>query len=158
VPSFTVLTEINRPVQVCFDLARDVEVHCRTAEFTGERAVAGRTSGLLDAGDVVTFEGRHFGIRQRLSARIVESVLPHRFVDEMVSGAFRSLRHVHEFRPSVTGGTIMSDTITWESPLGILGRLADPFVGRHLRQFVIRRNSNLKALAEGSTVRASAAT
>src|SRR5258706_8135793 len=129
VPSFTVLTEINRPVHVCFDLARDVEVHCQTAAFTGERAVAGRTSGLLEAGDVVTFEGRHFGIRQRLTARIAESVPPHRFVDEMVSGAFRSLRHVHEFRPSGTGGTIMSDTITWESPLGILGRIADPFVG-----------------------------
>src|SRR5258706_16135521 len=66
VPSFTVLTEINRPVHVCFDLARDVEVHCQTAAFTGERAVVGRTSGLLEAGDVVTFHGRRFRIRARI--------------------------------------------------------------------------------------------
>lgn len=103
--TIVVETRINAPIELCFDLARDVEMHLKTAAATGERAVAGRTSGLLELGDVVTFEGVHFGIRQRLTAKIVELDRPRRFVDEMVSGAFASMRHVHEF--TVEGTSVL---------------------------------------------------
>jgi len=132
----------------CFDLARDVEVHCQTAAFSKERAVGAITSGLLKLGDTITFEGVHFGIRQRLTAKIVEFDRPNRFADEMVSGAFRSLRHVHEFETRGTA-TVMRDSIIWVSPLGILGILADPFIAPHLRSFLRRRNHELKRIAEG---------
>lgn len=49
-------TLIHAPAARCFGLARDVGVHCQTAAFTAERAIApGRTSGLLELGDDVTF-------------------------------------------------------------------------------------------------------
>ncbi len=131
----------------CFDLARDVKVHCRTAAFTGERAVAGVTTGLLELGETVTFEGVHFGVRQRLTARVVELDRPRRFVDEMVSGAFQALRHEHVFRPDGSA-TVMEDILVWTCPFGLLGRLADPIVARHLRGFVVRRNAALKRMAE----------
>jgi hypothetical protein len=54
-PTIVVETRIAAPVERCFDLARDVDVHLRTAASTGERAVGGKTSGLLELGDVVTF-------------------------------------------------------------------------------------------------------
>ena len=146
-PTISVTTEIEASPEHCFDLARDVEVHCRTAAFSQEKAIGGTSRGLLNLGDIVTFEGVHFGIRQRLTARIVEFERPNRFLDEMVSGAFAALRHVHEFTARGTT-TVMTDTITWSSPLGVLGKLADLFIAPHLRSFLQRRNRELKRIAE----------
>lgn len=142
-------TLICAPAETCFDLARDVEVHCRTAAATGERVVGG-ASGRLELGDEVTFEGTHFGLRLRLTARIVELTPPHHFVDEMQEGPFRSLSHRHEFH-LVPGGTRMVDTLNWSSPAGWLGRAADPFIRAHLLRFLRQRNSELKRLAETAT-------
>jgi ligand-binding SRPBCC domain-containing protein len=141
-------TRIKAPIELCFDLARDVDVHVGTSASTGERAVAGKTSGLLELGDSVTFEAVHFGIRQRLTSRIVEFDRPRRFVDEMVRGAFSSLRHVHEF--FVDGDqTLMRDTLIWRSPLGILGTIADRIiVERHMLDFMVKKQSELKVYAE----------
>jgi ligand-binding SRPBCC domain-containing protein len=138
-------TFIAAPPEVAFDLARDVSAHTKSASFTGERAVApGRTEGLLDLGDLVTFEGVHFGIRQRFTAKIVEFDRPRRFVDELVKAAFKSMRHVHEFEPR-DGGTLMRDTLDWVSPLGILGVIADKIaVRRHLQNFVTKKQQALK--------------
>ena len=44
-------TEIAAPVELVFDLARDVAVHCATAAFTEERAVGPLTAGLLELGE-----------------------------------------------------------------------------------------------------------
>jgi len=141
-------TFIAAPPEVVFDLARNVSAHTRSASFTGERAVApGRTEGLLELGDLVTFEGVHFGIRQRFTAKIVEFDRPRRFVDELVKAAFKSMRHVHEFEPR-HGGTLMRDTLDWVSPLGILGVIADKIaVRRHLQNFVTKKQQALKDIA-----------
>ncbi|HEX7150402.1 MAG TPA: SRPBCC family protein [Thermoanaerobaculia bacterium] len=143
-------TRIAAPPRVCFDLARDVEAHTNSASFSHERVIPpGRTSGLLELGDTVTFEGVHFGMRQSFTAKIVEVDAPHRFVDELVKSTFRHLRHVHEFLPDGTG-TLMRDTLDWKSPLGILGVLADKIaVERHMRWFVATKQRALKELAEG---------
>jgi ligand-binding SRPBCC domain-containing protein len=149
----TVIVEtlIHAPLARCFDLARDIDVHCRTAAFTAERAIPpGRTTGLLELGDQVTFEARHFGVRWRLTARIVEFDPPTQFVDQMVRGPFRSLRHLHEFHER-NGATVMVDTLEWESPLGALGRIADVvLLERHLTSFVSRKQRALKLWAEAS--------
>src|SRR5436305_12653501 len=141
-------TLIAAPPEAVFDLARDVSAHTRSASFTGERAVdPGRTEGLLELGDLVTFEGVHFGIRQRFTAKIVELDRPRRFVDELVKAAFRSMRHVHEFEPR-DGGTLMRDALDWVSPLGILGVIADKIaVRRHLQNFVTKKQQALKDIA-----------
>jgi len=76
-------TLINARRERVFDLARDVDTHVRTSASSCERAVApGKTTGALELGYVVTFEGKHLGIRQRLTARVVEMDRPVRFVDE----------------------------------------------------------------------------
>src|SRR4030095_5638893 len=104
-------TRIRAPIELCFDLARDVNAHAESAAFSAERVVEpGRTRGLLELGDLVAFEGRHFGIRQRFVARITVLDRPRRFVDEMVEGAFKRLRHIHEFE-SNDGMTLMADTL-----------------------------------------------
>lgn len=150
-PTLVVETKMQAPIELCFDLARDVSVHCLTAAHTKERIVAGKNAGLLELGDSVTFEGVHLGVRQRLTVRIIEIERPRRFVDMMTNGAFKWLRHVHEFEP-IDSGTLMRDTIEWKSPLGFLGEVADRLlVERHLRNFLLERNRELKRIAEQRT-------
>ncbi len=139
--SIVVETLIAAPPDVCFDLALDVGAHAESAAFSGERIVEpGRLSGVLQLGDLVTFEGRHFGIRQRFTAKIVEIDRPRSFVDEMVHGIFKRLRHVHEFHPR-DGGTLMRDVLEWEAPFGFL-------LKRHMRWFVTTKQQRLKEMAE----------
>jgi ligand-binding SRPBCC domain-containing protein len=148
-PLIVIETTIHAPLELCFDLARDVDAHAESAAFSSERIVEpGRTKGLLEQGDLVAFEGRHFGIRQRFVARITELDRPSRFVDEMVHGAFKRLRHIHEFEP-VGNATLMRDIIEWQAPLGFIGGLADAlFLRRHMAWFVSTKQRALKQIAE----------
>lgn len=147
-------TYIEAPVELCFDLARDVSAHVESAAFSGERLVApGKLTGLLEVGDLVCFEGRHFGITQRFCAKITEMRRPHRFVDEMVQGLFTWLTHVHDFVPR-GNGTLMRDVLQWRAPLGPLGQIADAlFLKRHMSWFVATKQQQLKTIAEGSTTK-----
>lgn len=146
-PTIDIETVIVAPIEICFDCARDTNLHRESAASTGERVVGGRV-GLLDMGDVVTFEAVHFGIKQILTSKIVAFDRPNRFVDEVQKSAFARMRHVHEFR-SANGTTIMRDVLEFTSPLGILGRIADSlFLTNYMRRFLQRRNAILKSYAE----------
>ena len=144
-----VVTKIAAPAGVCFDAARSVAAHVESARFSNERLVApGKLDGFLEVGDLVCFEGRHFGVMQRFCARITEMDRPTRFTDEMVSGAFKSLRHMHLFEES-PGTTTMIDILDWIAPLGPLGRLADwVFLERHMDWFVETKQAALKEMIE----------
>jgi ligand-binding SRPBCC domain-containing protein len=149
-PVIVLRTRVVAPPARCFDLARDVELHQRSTAASRERAVAGVTSGLLGAGDEVTWEARHFGVRQRLTSRITEFDPPKRFVDEMVRGAFARFRHEHQFL-SVPEGTDMVDIFDYTAPLGPLGRLADGlFLRRYMTGLLRERNAYLKRAAEST--------
>jgi ligand-binding SRPBCC domain-containing protein len=142
------VTLIRAPVHVCFDLARSVDAHVASTARTREVAVAGVTSGLLTLGDEVTWEATHFGVRQRLRVRITAFDPPRAFTDEMVSGAFRRMRHVHSFE-ATPEGTAMTDDFDFDAPLGPLGWLAEVLVlKRYMTGFLLRRNVVLKSAAE----------
>lgn len=143
---------IASPPQVCFDLARSVDIHTKTTADTNERAVGGVTEGLLEKGDRVTWEAVHLGIRQRLTAEIIHMEQPFVFVDVMVQGAFRSFTHTHECAEKC-GGTLMIDTFEYASPFGLLGRAADwLFLEKYMKKFIILRAQGLKKLAESEEV------
>lgn len=147
-PQIVIETLINAPAEVCFDLMRDIRIHTETTSQTNEKAVAGVTDGMIGLGQTVTFEGTHFGIRQRLTVKVVEFDRPWLFVDEMVDGRFKSFKHVHEFIPR-DNETLMRDTIEWASPYGVLGKIADKLLLEdHLRNLVSERNAKLKKIAE----------
>ena len=142
------VTRILAPRERCFDLSRSVDLHVASTEDTGERAVAGVTSGLLHLGDEVTWSARHFGVRQRLTSRITAFDRPGHFRDSMVSGAFRRFDHDHFFEEK-GDATEMRDVFDFESPLGPLGRIADALVlTGYLRRFLEQRNVVIKRAAE----------
>ena len=103
---------IKAPIGICFDLARNVGVHTQTTSNTKERAIGGVTEGLLEQGDTVTWEAIHFGIKQRLTAKVILMEKPHKFVDVMVKGAFQSFVHTHQFIEHADG-TLMIDTFEY---------------------------------------------
>lgn len=147
-PEIILETVINAPAETCFDLMRDVRIHTETTSQTNERAVAGITDGMIGLGQTVTFEGNHFGMRQRLTVIVIEFDRPRRFVDAMIKGRFNFFTHIHEFE-EVAGTTHMRDTLIWGSPFGILGRIFDKLlIAGHLTNLVSKRNAKLKKLAE----------
>lgn len=148
-------TQISAPIDLVFDMARDVDVHTRTVPHTRERA-SGMTDGRrVGPNDTVTFEAVHFGIRQPLTARITAFEPPTLFADEMVQGAFHSLRHTHQFEANAEG-TLMRDCLEFTSPLGLLGRIADRlFLEGYMRRFLQTRNANLKRLCEEAAAKSS---
>lgn len=150
-PVIKLATEIAAPIGRVFDLARSIDLHTHSTGGTGERAVGGVTSGLIGPGQEVTWRARHFGVWQSLTVRVTAFERPVHFADAMIRGAFRRMEHHHWFEPSA-GGTIMRDVFTFESPLGILGRIADfLFLTRYMRSFLIERNRVIKATAESDT-------
>ncbi|TWR23971.1 SRPBCC family protein [Mucilaginibacter achroorhodeus] len=147
-PVITLTTIINAPVERCFDISRDIDIHIASTVHTGERAIAGRTSGLIGLGESVTWRAKHFGIWQNLTSKITEFKFPEYFVDEMVNGAFKSFRHEHHFEAS-GDSTIMRDVFDYRSPLGVLGKLADfLFVKHYMKRLLIIRNGVIKGEAE----------
>src|SRR4051794_12470705 len=145
---FRIETSIAAPIEVCFDLARDIDFHTRSLIDTGERAMAGRTSGLIGLGESVTWEARHLGVRQRLTVQVTVFERPAYFRDVMTAGAFRSFAHDHRFEAR-DGGTIMIDDVNFRSPLGPLGRLVDcVFMTRYLRRLLESRGKAIKREAE----------
>jgi ligand-binding SRPBCC domain-containing protein len=115
---------------------------------TGERAVAGRTSGLIELDEEVTWEGRHFGLLHHHTSRITHFDRPRYFRDEMVRGRFAIFKHDHYFEPEGSG-TVMRDVIEFRSPFGVIGRLVDALVlTSYLTKLVSRRNEAVKQAAE----------
>lgn len=143
------VTDIDAPLEVVFDLARDLDLHARSMTHTGERAVGGRTTGLIDVGETVTWRARHFGIWFTLTSLITVVDRPTTFADEQADGPFAWFRHEHRFESSAGGGTRMTDRWEHRSPFGPLGWLADRLLlGRHMRGLLETRNRALKSEAE----------
>lgn len=150
-PIIRLETHIQAPVERCFDLSLSVDLHRFSAVQAHERPIAGVTTGVMKLGDTVTWEAVHFGIKQHLTSKITTYERPHRFIDEMVRGAFQEMKHLHEFVPQPCG-TLLIDTFTFRAPLGLLGRLAETLVlTRYMKGLLLTRNRYLKQIAEADT-------
>lgn len=141
-------TFVRTSPEACYALALNVQAHLDTTQQTDERVLDSPACGQLALGDVVTWEARHLGIRQRLTVRITAARPPHHFRDELVRGAFKTLRHDHYF-DAVPGGTLMRDVFEFSSPAGIVGRWFDRlFLTQYLTRFLRSRNAILKNMLE----------
>lgn len=74
---------------------------------------------------------------------------PHRFVDEQVSGPFRSWRHEHLVE-ACPEGAALTDKIDFDLPAGPLGRAVAPIVAAMLkRAFADRHEATRRAVESG---------
>jgi ligand-binding SRPBCC domain-containing protein len=152
VPTIRIETKIQAPIELCFDLARDIDLHVQSMRASGERAVAGVTTGLIGLGDEVTWDAIHFGVRQRLTSRITAFDRPRSFRDSQVRGAFRRFDHDHLFDHE-SGVTTMRDLFDYTAPMGLLGCVADLlFLERYMRRILMERATVIRDAAERASL------
>jgi ligand-binding SRPBCC domain-containing protein len=148
-PRIETITAISAPIEKVFDLSRCIDAHEKSQSTHHEKAVAGRTSGLIENGESVTWEAVHFGVRQRLTSRIATMTRPTHFRDTMVAGAFKRIDHDHFFEAQPDGSTRMRDVFDYDAPLGPIGRLADwLFLESYMRRLLEAKNQFIKQRAE----------
>ena len=119
------------------------------------RVIEGGTSIL--PGSRVVLETRLGPIKLHWVAQHTEYAPPHLFADTQLSGPFASWYHRHRFEDDGEGGTVLIDDVTYELPLGGLGRLfgAD-FIRNKLDRMFEYRHERTKALIESGIDRTSA--
>jgi ligand-binding SRPBCC domain-containing protein len=137
-------TWINAPVERCFLLSLNIDLHVASTSSSREQAIEGVTAGIIGEGQTVTFRGRHFGLWRRHTSRI-EVVRPYSyFRDVMVAGFFRRFEHEHHFA-TMDDGTRMRDEIVFSAPWGAPGRI---LARRRLTELLLKRNAVIKRVAE----------
>jgi len=147
-PTLKLKTIINADIQIVFDLSRSIDLHKISTEHTNEEAIAGKTSGLIELGEQVTWRAKHFGVYQNLTSKITNYKNPIYFTDEMVSGAFNSFKHEHHFE-YINDQTIMTDYFEYVSPFGIFGKFVDfLFLKKYMITLLDKRNQTIKEFAE----------
>ena len=116
-----------------------------TPDFLRFRIVTAAPAPLI-AGALLEYRLSLFGIPFGWRTRIEEVVPEERFVDVQLSGPYRRWCHLHRFE-EVAGGTLVSDRIEYELPLGPLGAVARAlFVRRALDRIFDHRRRRVGAL------------
>lgn len=141
-------TIINSQIEIVFNNCRNIDIHQYSASKTNEKAIAGRTSRLINKGETVTWKGKHFGINLKHQSIITEMDFPTYFVDEQLKGHFKSFKHQHIFQKK-ENQTIMTDILEYETPFGFIGKIFNRLLLKnHLTKFIQNRNKIIKKLAE----------
>lgn len=122
-------TLVDADLNTCFEISRSIDAHTQSMSKSREKAVAGRTTGLIGLHQTVTWKAKHFGIWWTRTSRITQMDAPDSFTDEIVRGPFARMRHQHLF---VRQGnpTLMTDRFDYASPAGLLGKVADWLLSR----------------------------
>lgn len=143
-----VTTTINTPIEIVFNNCRNIDIHQYSASKTNEKAIEGRTSGLIKKGETVTWKGKHFGIYLKHQSIISEMDFPTYFVDEQLKGHFKNFKHQHFFIKK-ENLTIMTDILEYETPFGFFGKLFNRLLLKnHLTKFIQNRNKIIKQITE----------
>lgn len=141
-------TFIAAPVNVVFDLSRNVELHKRSMASFKEEAVAGTRFGLIEKDETVTWKAKHFFKQRLLRVKITDLEKPDHFIDEQLQGDFKMMKHEHYFKPC-DNGTIMIDLFHYDLPYGFLGKVFDRFYFfRYISRLLHLRNNAIKDYAE----------
>jgi ligand-binding SRPBCC domain-containing protein len=107
----------------------------------------------IEAGTLIDYQIRLFGVPLRWRTRIEEFEPPQRFSDVQLRGPYKLWHHTHEFR-EVEGGTRMTDRVCYQLYLGPLGWLAHVlWVRRTLGRIFDYRRQMIERLMCGETPR-----
>ncbi len=128
-----VSTEIAAPIDVVFAFHLDPRNAARISP-RGTRVISVEAPDEVQVGDEVRLAVRQFPlpVTQRWRVRIERVEEPVAVVDVALAGPFPVWRHEHLFAVAGDGRTLLTDHVTYELPLGALGRLADRLVVRRV--------------------------
>ncbi|MGN6419793.1 MAG: SRPBCC family protein [Pseudobacter sp.] len=147
-PIIHLTTFIAAPAERVFDLSRSIEFHKKSMSHTGEEAVAGVTTGLINLHDTVTWKARHLRKTRYMKVKITAMDKPFSFTDEQEKGDLRSMKHEHYFK-QIDNGTLMIDIFRFESPYGFIGKVFNQlFLRKYFEKLLYQRNESLRLFAE----------
>ena len=147
-PVITLSTIINAPKERVFDLSRSIDLHQQSMLHTNEIAIAGRTTGLIESDETVTWQARHLFKTRTMEVKITKMLPYEFFADEMISGDFKSMCHEHHFSFE-NGKTIMKDVFAFEAPYNIIGKVFCKFyLTQYMTDLLAQRNLVIKEYAE----------
>ena len=146
--NFTIHTIIKNKCEVVFDLSRSIDLHLISTSKTNEKAVAGKTSGLINLNETVTWQANHLFKIRYFTSKITAFEYPFSFTDQMIEGDLQSFSHQHIFEEHAKG-TLMTDIIYLKAPFGLLGKIVmKTFLKNYFRKLLIERNNVIKQFAE----------
>ena len=149
----TITASTDLPADVGAALRTNLDLAVETSAFARHRLrpVVGPdlvSEGVIGDGQRVRWAARLFGVvpvRHTSEIAVLEDGDGRaRFVDTMVSGAFSAYAHEHVLTALPGGSTRQEDTMSWTSPLGPLGRVADAVAVRAvMRHLLSARNAEV---------------
>jgi ligand-binding SRPBCC domain-containing protein len=149
VARFVLETIIAAEPQDVFAASLDPELHVRSMARHRETMIEAPVGGVFREGSTVTWRARHFGVPFRLRSVVFDVDPPRSFSDRQIAGPFRAFLHEHRFEQHPVG-TLMRDTVTFQSPLGPIGRLVDTvFLRAYMQRLIAERNAIIAAEVEG---------
>ena len=147
-PKIELETKINSKIEICFDLSRSIDLHKISIAKSNEKAIDGKTSGLIGLDEFVTWKATHFGITQKLTSKITEYKRPLHFKDEQTKGIFKLINHDHYFEIK-NNIVVMKDVFEFQSPFGIIGKLFNYIIlTKYMKKLLTVRNETIKDFAE----------
>ena len=155
----TITASTDLPADVGAVLRTNLDLAVETSAFARHRLrpVDGPglvSDGVIGDGQRVRWAARLFGVvpvRHTSEIAVLEDGTERaRFVDTMVSGIFSAYVHEHVLTALPGGGTRQEDRMTWTSPLGFLGRVADAVAVRAvMRHLLVARNAEVARRLRG---------
>lgn len=147
-PLIHLTTVIHAPLNIVFDLSRSITLHKRSMEHSKEEAIKGRTSGLIEYDETVTWRAKHLNKVRQLTIKITAMQKDHYFCDEMVEGDFTFMKHEHFFR-EISNGTVVIDIMEFGTPYGRIGRWFEKlYLKKYMTRLLAHRNNVIKEYAE----------
>ena len=138
-------TVIHAPIERCFALSTNVALVQRKL---GMKPVAGRTTGCVQGGDTVRWEGWQLGFPNFHVSLIAHYDPPFYFQDRMLEGRFRTFEHDHRFR-EIDGGVLLEDEVRFTMPFGFPGKMVGQIVlVPHISRLLRERFAMLRGIAE----------
>lgn len=141
-------TLVNAPVKRVFNLSRSINLHRIASANTFEKFIEGKTTGLFNENESITWQSKHFLRSRKLTSKITNMGIPHHFTVQMVLRGFKSFQHDHYFK-SFKNGTFLIDIIVFESSYWLVGKWVEQlFITRYLKNLILRRNEVIKQYSE----------
>ena len=96
---------------------------------------------VMKEGAVFDYKIKLFGMPMRWQSYILNYNPPHQFVDIQLKGPHDYWHDEHSFFEQ-NGGTMITDRVSYQMPLGFIGSLADKLVGSKINQKLFKHRES----------------